>query len=163
MQKRMLCPTSVGRRIFHPADPADGSAGAEQAVINFGSASLNLRIAIDNYTRLHETMLNESYKFDRKFLVCEPYGGLGNVLAALASCFLVALASGRALLVAWEGVGFKRTWSPPYEAPLGEFLLPPTGLDWSLEMALQRLPELQKVDSRLDIHLSGSLSAPLCP
>jgi hypothetical protein len=108
-------------------------------------------------------MLNLSISMERKFLLCEPYGGIGNVLAALGSCFLVALASSRAMLVSWDNIGSRRPWSPPYDAPLGEFILSPVGMDWSFEEAVRRLPELRDVDPRRDVHLSGALLARSIP
>ena len=119
-------------------------------------ANVKLSRLISNYTHLHSSMMNETTRFERKFLLCEPYGGIGNVLAALASCFLVAVASGRAMLVSWDSIGAHRSWSPPYEVPLSDFLLSPVGLDWSFETALRKLPELQTVDPRADVHLSGT-------
>ena len=137
----MRC-VSMQRRMIYEAD-----------VLYAGSKQLQLKIS--NFTMFQASMLNKTNDVELSFLVCEPYGGIGNVLAALASCFLVALASGRALLVSWDGVGPHRPWSPPYEAPLGDFLLPPTGLDWSFDSALRKFPELREADPRRDVHLSG--------
>jgi hypothetical protein len=144
-------------KFFENADDFARCMSMRKRLINDrATASVHImRNAISEYTQRHSSLLNETNSVERKFLVCEPYGGIGNVLAALASCFLVALASGRAFLVSWDAVGTRRSWSPPYEVPLSEFLLPPAGLDWSFDAALRRLPELQTVDPRKDVQLSG--------
>ena len=110
------------------------------------SSPLSLRVVLARHASMQTQMLRQNSSAAR-WLLCEPYGGIGNMIAALLSCFLVSLASQRArcgLLVSWEGLGTKRPWSPPYEAPLGEFLLPP--FEWSLPAAALKNQALRDID-----------------
>ena len=112
-----------------------------------------------------------------RFLVCKPMGGIGNYIAGLLSCFAVALATDRALLIAPPPL------TPPekttrYDTPVGalfafpvDLSLAPLGVQdvpFRVDPATGRpldTPEAQMLDLRtadlLCVNLSAALTAPL--
>lgn len=86
-----------------------------------------LREKLKAYAVLHAKALRDGPSKGGKFLLCQPTSGFGNQFNAIMSCFAIALATDRALLLDWEAIiSFNHKWhanGPQYT--IGEAEPPP--------------------------------------
>jgi len=72
-----------------------------------------LREKLQAYAALHAQALRDGPEKGGKFLLCQPTSGFGNQFNAIMSCFALALATDRAMLLDWEAVlAFNGKWHP---------------------------------------------------
>jgi len=62
-----------------------------------------LQAKLQEYVQLHAAALEGGPQKGFKFLICQPTRGLSNQIQAIMSCFTLALATNRCMLLDWEG------------------------------------------------------------